>query len=1156
MLFADLDFGKSLLDDKLFDEAIQEFEKIIAAAPTTDQAQEAMFLSGEAYREKGEYLQAETFYKKLIEGYPTLLFRDKVLFYLGKVQLEQNKFEEATKNFETLLNDFPLTDFAKNSISLYLEAIYKTGNYRLTIEKSDEMMLAYPGHYDLPEFSLWQAKAFFANRKPEEGKRVLNSLISDFPKHPARWKAISIQTDLMKKTKDSRTAANYLNEKMQETEIPRIYEEELRYKLATFFLEVNDRPAAYEELKKLTEKFNNSADLDKYLLEFTKIQLRLRKFKQVIANYSNNLKVFKNSELQAEYELLYAEAVFEMKQHERAREIIKNVLTYSAERLIEYKANFLKSKILESEGRFLSALEELQKLLTYENISKTDVLFSIGNIYFEKFENYQSALKYYQMILTNYSDQNQQHQAMYRIALCYEILKEYEKALQELEQIDLEQLADENFRKKIIQKKDNLKKFKLKDHEKAFENLLAAMYNYFENENKQEFQKRIIQIYNEDLKEFEKSLEIIAAGNSPQEKYQKSLIYLKLAERELTEARSDLAQEFIRKADRLAAELPQTEFPKWRQEIDIKKKLITKDTFDQALITEMEQFIAAYGNENSADQFRLLVANHYLKNDQLEKAVNLIQKMQKSKAIDAADFYQAKITLAEYFYEKNENQQALKNYQLAEKFIDLNKPTIYFHYAVVLYETGKQQKAKKMLSFLLQNAEKFDYYDNAIDYISRILIQEKDYSEAIKFMLFKPLKSRDNKFYEKLADNYLKIDEKKNAKSALQNITEKSTENLRLLAKLQFETGELEAAKSSYQKLLEENDDDLAIYQKLAEIAMQQEEYLEAAENYKRIIDDLGEEFSSYQNIAQIAKNNIIALYRIENRPKAENLNKKFDNVLTEEMQADIQLNEGIYYSKVNEKKAISIFSKLIKKKETPPKIIIKAYFQRGLVFLKQEELEKAKADFLTVSKSFDQQLRNQADLKLGTINFSNENYQEALLYYSKVIENDNDGILAFDAARNFAYVCKTMKEWQKAIAAYELILERWGDKKMEAETLFDIAFSHFRDKKYEKAIEIFEKALPLLEKEETKAEAQYWIGESYFGKEAYERAVAEFLKVRYSYGNVTEWAASAELRVGEVYLKMGKLPRVKETYQRVIERYGKFSQWGEEAQKRLEVLQ
>jgi tetratricopeptide (TPR) repeat protein len=135
-----------------------------------------------------------------------------------------------------------------------------------------------------------------------------------------------------------------------------------------------------------------------------------------------------------------------------------------------------------------------------------------------------------------------------------------------------------------------------------------------------------------------------------------------------------------------------------------------------------------------------------------------------------------------------------------------------------------------------------------------------------------PEDKRTDSFYLTLADDYLQIDDKEKAKEALMHIIEKSYDTLFNLGMLQFKTGEYEIAKYTFGELSKKNKKNLKNYEMLGKIAFIQEEFLEAAVNYKKIVDKLGKNFSNYNGITQIAKENIIALYRIANRPKAETI--------------------------------------------------------------------------------------------------------------------------------------------------------------------------------------------------------------------------------------------------------------------------------------------
>ena len=121
------------------------------------------------------------------------------------------------------------------------------------------------------------------------------------------------------------------------------------------------------------------------------------------------------------------------------------------------------------------------------------------------------------------------------------------------------------------------------------------------------------------------------------------------------------------------------------------------------------------------------------------------------------------------------------------------------------------------------------------------------------------------------------LDDKENAKEMLMYIPEKNERILAKLANLQFETKAYEIAKYSFGKLIGMNDQELDYYWKLGQIHYLNEEYLLAAENYKIIVDKLGDRLASYEHIRKLAKENVVALYRINNRPKAEKLQDSYN---------------------------------------------------------------------------------------------------------------------------------------------------------------------------------------------------------------------------------------------------------------------------------------
>ncbi|PID29574.1 MAG: hypothetical protein CSB55_01665 [Candidatus Cloacimonadota bacterium] len=1165
MLFASVSdeylFGKRMFDDKLYDEAIHEFKMIYTKYPTSPYAEQALFYSGEAYRMKKEYKKAEEIYRMLRDGYPDSLLKDKALYYLALSSFKQGKAEEAAKLYASLFKLFPQSDITKTALTDFINACYKAENFEEVIVTGRELKRNYPENEQLPDVLFSTAKAFYKLNRPQEAEKALQTVIKEFPDYDARWKALELSLDQIEKNQGLAKATEKLSEELKQNP-PRFYDEKFREKLLLYLIAQEKYAEVSEQINILINRYDNSQNAPFYIKTRSDIRLKLAHYGKIIDSFKKELKYVKKSKYFNDYRINFAKACYFSKKYRSAEEALDEFDATDLSNSLNYEKDLLAAKIQEKTGHLRNAVIAYKKILEkYPGICNREyILNQTGDIFYFKFNQPASALQYYRQAMTSQKE-NEAAAASFKAALCLEKTEKTEEALDYLYQINTENITDKTLLKKIEQKKTYLLSYKYKNYKSALEKLIEATEKFIRDNDKEKFNSALTEITVKDLKDYKAGLRMNENIESNRAYYNNALLYLKLADKARLEGNIALQEEYLKNSDEMKNKIEKN--PELLLETEIEKSLVIDGyEINENTAKKLENFISSYGNKESANRYRYLSGKYYEKTNP-EKTALLFEALTPEK-IGENDYKASKLKLAEYYFQKDKFDLAVANYELAGNLTGISNPGAFYHQALSLAEIGKTEESIKRLNFLVNNAESFDNFNKAVIKLAEFYENKGDLTASAELYQKISDDEQNDDYCRKISDLFNKINQPEKAKISLMRIENKTNSDMEKLADLQFITGDGIMSEYTLEELIKKENDlkkRLLYFQKIGHIAFMRGDYEKSSKKYQKIIKDFKSKIKPEKyknlNLKMIAEESIISSLKTGNRPQADRYKKLFKKILKKDKIAEnkISLEQGIYYINVNPEKAIGYFKKLMKKEETPPEIKTDAYFWNGVAKLKIKDTEEAKKNFKYVLKNGNQEQKNQANLKLGSIYFSAEKYKEALAFYYSVIENDETGNLAKDAARNFAVVCKTIEEWEKAIEAYEIILEKFGNSQLEGETVFNIAYCHFRNKKYKNAVKMFEEALPLLKDDEMKAESQYWIGESYFGKEEYEKAVTAYIKVGYNYSKYPHWRGVAEIRAGEAYLKQGKPDKARYIWQRVISVFGKNSQWGKQAQAHLDLL-
>ncbi|MCF7912404.1 MAG: tetratricopeptide repeat protein [Candidatus Cloacimonetes bacterium] len=1158
-LGASYQFAMELFEDRLYEEAITEFQRVIDEYPTSAEAETSLFYIGESYRVQENWQEAEKYYARLLRAYPGSDTPDKYQYYLGLMQYKQQDYAAAIQQFGNLIEKYPNSEYARKCLVEYVSSFMETGEYQSVILQGERLVHNYAKSGSVPELLLLVAQGSFADNNPEKGRQIMQQIAKDYPESDARWQMTDLQIDLIEKEKGKAAAIIELEKILQET-VPRQYEKRFRQRLVNYYLETGNYQSAMQGLEEMVEKYNNADDLDEIILQYLNTALQLKQYAKVTGSRQRFDKVLRESELKGKYELAIGWGYFSAGNNEESQKIVDKLLSEENKGELLADTRYLAGKIAEKKGRYKEAIDYWQKILPSNPENAAQILLDIGAIYHSRFNDYNMTMNYCRQIITNYSDPYYQYMSKRLLADCYSKLGDYAEALRVLENINLEEAEIEGQEYYIKTSIEYIRKYELEDYEQGFKKLLSSLSNYLEYNNPALLQENLAEILAYDLKDFTRGAALLSES-SPETGYRKALILLSQAEKIATTyiITDNMGRTGDEKApyDDLLLKVNSISFnlgdalPEDRKEEIKIKKLRIINGLSSSVVSLQESYLKKYPDGEAYNEFLIDLADKYEADKDTLKLVETWQKLQKDDRISEAEYFRTQIKLAEYYYHSGNTQAAYEKYSQFRNEITYNQPEVMYHFARVEFEHGSKLGVLGKLLFLIDNVRGFASYNEALLFLIEGLRWADERLKAVEYAQYVPEELRDAEFYQKMADDYLRYDKLEEAKTSLMRIENKDNATLLKLADLQYATGDYSLALYSYGVLQDKGEKAEIIYLRSGDIYYEQEDYQAAIKQYEGYLKVAEKSAAEY---SRIAAREVVCYYRIKNRPKAEELEKKYKAELKKSGKQEIDLASGIYYTDIDSKKAEKAFNKLLKE-ELEADIMIRTYFWRGVLYLKYKNVAKAKEDFSTVAGATNPDFVNQAKFKLGLINFSENNFKESLDNYYYVIEHDEDGSLALEAAQNFAKVCKTIEEWEKAIEAYEIILEKWGNQGLQGQTIFDIAFCYYRDKRFQQSIEMFRQALEQLSDRELLAEAQYWIGMSFYGMDDYEQAVTELLKVGYSYESYTQWAASAELQAGEAYQKLNNASKARRIYERVIEKYGINSQWGEVAKEKLQIM-
>ena len=184
---------------------------------------------------------------------------------------------------------------------------------------------------------------------------------------------------------------------------------------------------------------------------------------------------------------------------------------------------------------------------------------------------------------------------------------------------------------------------------------------------------------------------------------------------------------------------------------------------------------------------------------------------------------------------------------------------------------------------------------------------------------------------------------------------------------------------------------------------------------------------------------------------------------------------------------------------------------------------------------------------KIATINFLNQNFDSAGLYYGLAARK---GSLRYDALKNRLLCYKKSGNWKKACETAKQLLEI-GSPGDEAEIYFDIGYALLQDGQPDSAQKYLSRAVRAI----PTPEYIYWLAEAYLARADFGRALYQYQRIVADFPGAGMWRPTAQYKSGLMLEFMGRYDEARKIYQTLIRTRGKDDTWAKESRKRLTAI-
>lgn len=245
--------GLSAFALKYYGDAVNVWEKLVKAFPSSPRAAEAAFRAADLYARAGKYERAQALLQWIMESHPDHPRTPEALFRLGQIHYNQGDYQAAIATYEKFIQLYPYHPLKPTVQQAMEQAYYALSSQDSTRVREFGKKFA---SSDLAAQALFdRAASLYQSGNQEEAARVFEQVAIDFPKSALAEKALMNAAQIYLALSMWKEAASAYEKYLTFFSERR---EQALFGYGTALIQLGDYPKAVSVLETLREEFPES----------------------------------------------------------------------------------------------------------------------------------------------------------------------------------------------------------------------------------------------------------------------------------------------------------------------------------------------------------------------------------------------------------------------------------------------------------------------------------------------------------------------------------------------------------------------------------------------------------------------------------------------------------------------------------------------------------------------------------------------------------------------------------------------------------------------------------------------------------------------------------------------------------------------------------